>query len=296
MIIDAHYHLDPRMETVKRLMTEMQRFGVERVALIAAMVDPFGLGSTAHRASDVMRSALMGRWPAAGRLMYRSTVTSGGAFSVLGTEYRIYDEPDNDAVAQLLESFPDWFWGWVFVNPRVHDAVEVAERYASWPGWIGVKAHPFWHRYPVRYLEPVAGWCQDRDKPLLVHLGGDGERGDYRVLPERFPGLNIIYAHAGVPWYRELWQYAAERDNVYVDLSSPYLDEPLRRAAVEALGARRCLYGTDGPFGYEGDDGLHDRSSILAEIHRLPISDAEKEAILGGTFRRLAELDACVTR
>ncbi len=296
MIIDSHYHLEPRLETPSRLMTEMQRFGIERVALIPAVCEPFEVRGVAHQMNEVARSALRGRWPAAGRMMYRSTVTSEGRFSILGTNHEIYEEPDNNAVAQLLESYPEWFWGWIFVNPNVHDAVTIAERYAVWPGWIGVKAHPFFHRYPVTALASVAEWCQDRDKPLLVHLGGDQDRGNYRFLPRQFPNLNVIYAHAGIPWYRELWDFAHDHERVYLDLSSPYLDEPLRRDAVEALGPRRCIYGSDGPFGYPGEDGLYDRGTILAEIDRLPISTGEKELILGGTFRHLAELDASVTR
>jgi hypothetical protein len=39
---------------------------------------------------------------------------------------------------------------------------------------------------------------------------------------------------------------------LHVDLSSPYLDEPLARAAVAAMGPERCLYGTDSPYGFHG--------------------------------------------
>ncbi|MEZ4567887.1 MAG: hypothetical protein R2860_13340 [Desulfobacterales bacterium] len=57
-----------------------------------------------------------------------------------------------------------------------------------------------------------------------------------------------------MPHYHKLWEDAKNRQNVFIDLSSPYLDEPLRRAAVNAMGPGRiCLYGTDGPFGYPED-------------------------------------------
>jgi hypothetical protein len=40
MIVDAHYHLEERMETVDELLDQMDPHGISRVALIAAMVDP----------------------------------------------------------------------------------------------------------------------------------------------------------------------------------------------------------------------------------------------------------------
>lgn len=89
-----------------------------------------------------------------------------------------------------------------------------------------MKAHPFWHRYAVRMLDDVAAYCTERNWPLLIHLGGDEERGDYRYLPERHPKLKILYAHAGVPFYQQVWEYVREKHNVFIDLSNPvYVDD-----------------------------------------------------------------------
>jgi len=47
--------------------------------------------------------------------------------------------------------------------------------------------------------------------------------------------------------------------NVYVDLSqTSYVSERATRDVVAYLGVERCLYGTDGPFGFHGGDGLFD--------------------------------------
>ena len=51
-----------------------------------------------------------------------------------------------------MRAHPDRFWGWVFVNPRAADPQAELERWAGEPGWIGVKAHPFWHRWPCFVL------------------------------------------------------------------------------------------------------------------------------------------------
>jgi predicted TIM-barrel fold metal-dependent hydrolase len=269
----------------------MDRHGIDRIALIPTMVDPFQLSPFAEGVAHLMRSALQSRLNPVGRLMYRATVTGGGKFSVLGKTYPIYDQPDNDSVARLLLEHPTRFYGWIFVNPRATDPLLELERRASEPGWIGVKAHPFWHRYPVKMLDAVAAWCVEQERPILVHLGGDPERGDYRFLSERHPRLKILYAHAGVPYYQQLWEYAATRPRISVDLSSPYLDEALRRTAVADLGPGRCLYGSDGPYGcLDPEDGGYDHGAILRQIDRLPLIAPDKERILSGNFRELTGL------
>ena len=290
MIIDMHYHLDERMETMDHLLAQMAQFQIYRTALIAPMVDPFHVEGVADRLARFVRNLLTGFWQPLGKVAYETTVTKSGQFSILGKTYNIDRLPDNQVVANALAAHPDKFYGWIFINPADTDAQSVIEEYADRPGWIGVKCHPFWHQYPVSILDDVAALCRAKELPLLIHLGGKKENGDFTYLPDRHPELKIIYAHAGVPHYHKLWEDAKNRQNVFIDLSSPYLDEPLRRAAVNAMGPGKCLYGTDGPFGYPGEDRLYDHGAILAEIDRLPIRSAEKEKILWKNFADLAGL------
>jgi amidohydrolase family protein len=127
--------------------------------------------------------------------------------------------------------------GWVFVNPKTKAPVEEAERRFKKRGWIGVKAHPFWHRYPVDALDDVASLCQQLGKPMLVHLGGGFRNGDFRRLPHLFPRLKLIYAHAGIPWFRRLWEDAPARQRLRRSL------QPLPRQGAAAPGAAGA-----GPF------------------------------------------------
>lgn len=276
MIIDAHYHLDERIEPLDRLIDQMDRHGVDRVALIPSMSDFLELKGIAARAAPILPALLMGVWHRVGLRMYNSSVTSEGKLSLLGTTYPIYASPNNEEVAQALLSHPDRFYGWILVNPVSTDPISELDKWAGKPGWIGVKSHPFWNRYPVSELDDVAAYCEDNNLPLLVHLGGDQKRGDYRFLPDRHPRLKVIYAHAGVPFYREVWKYAKNKDNVFVDLSNPlYVDDRVRAKAARELGAEKCIHGTDGP--YLGAD----QGSMLKKIDRLPLSAAEKDRILG---------------
>lgn len=284
MIIDAHYHLDERMERIGVLIEKMDRHGIGKTALIAAVVDPFKVDHLAEFLSGLIRKLLMGPFRPAGLLGYDSTVTGKGRFKILTKTYSLYPEPDNGRVSAAMKGYPDRFYGWIFINPRVHDPLAEIEKRGQEPGWVGVKCHPFWHQYGVEKLQAVAPYCAEKGLPLLIHLGAKKGEGDFRYLPDRFPDLKIIYAHAGVPFYRKLWEDIRGRKNVWIDLSSPYLNEHLRNEAVKALGPERCIFGSDGPFGYEDQEGGYDHGAIIREIDRFPLSQREKERILSGNF------------
>src|SRR5260370_41553464 len=128
MIADAHYHLDPRLESIERLLAQMQGHGIGRVALIAAPCDPLHVGRVGAALVKAMRRALAGGAPRLGRILYRSTVRSSGCVSFLGRSAAIYPEPDNDAVERALSAHPDKVVGWLFLNPRAGAPVEEAER------------------------------------------------------------------------------------------------------------------------------------------------------------------------
>ncbi len=96
-------------------------------------------------------------------------------------------------------------------------------------------------------------------------------------MPERYPGIRIIYAHAGIPYFKELWAYIKDKEGLYVDLSSPYLNRRIIRMAVDFLGAEKCMYGTDGPCGEQplGEDYDYGKIKGLIEDLSLPASDRE---------------------
>jgi predicted TIM-barrel fold metal-dependent hydrolase len=282
MIIDAHYHLEERMQPLAQLLARMDKQNIQRIALIATVCDPLPWDTVTKGASVILRALLTSRLRGAGMKLYTDLVTVDGNFNVLGKHYGIYNMPDNSSVARAMQVHPDRFYGWIFVNPSASDPFAELGKWATRPGWIGVKSHPFFHRYPVKLLDAVAGYCAENNLLLLVHLGSDAERGDFRYLPDRHPKLKIVYAHAGLPFYREVWEYGRDHPNVFVDLSSDsYVNQRLRLAAIRALGARRCLAGTDGPY-CNADHG-----KTVRQILRLPITDAEKECVLGGNFQSL---------
>lgn len=286
MIIDCHAHLEPRMLALDEVVRKIDAAGIDRVALIPSMCDP--LPHTPAALLATIRTLMSHRVtrPVA-ELIHRSTLTAEGDLAFSGGRYQVYAAPDNDPVAQAIEAHPERFYGWIFLNPRNNPkALDELERWRSVPGMIGLKLHPHWHDYRVELAFPLLERCEQLGLPLMIHLGFRA-RGDIRAMAQRFPRLTIIAAHAGFPLFRDLWRHSHALRNVYVDLSSPYLDEKLARAAVVAMGADRCLFGTDSPYGFPESDGSYDWTAIRGWMDRLPVSTRERELIVGGTFRRI---------
>ena len=283
MIVDCHAHLEPRMLDVDRMLAKMDGAGVDRVALIPTMNDP--LPRTPERLLATVR-ALMRRGPTrplAGAIA-RAVMNAEGDLVLDGKVFQIYERPDNAAVARVLETHPRRFIGWIFLNPRGNPGVlDELERWRTVAGFVGVKLHPHWHRYRTAILDPLLARCEELGLPVLVHLGF-GARGDYRGMAERFSRLRMVCAHAGMPYFAKLWGYARGRRNLWVDLSSPYLDERLVREAVAAMGPERCLYGTDAPYGFHEADESYDYRRIRGWVEGLAVAEGAREGILGGNF------------
>lgn len=279
MIVDAHYHLEEELETVEALLAQMDKHDVSRVALIPKMNEPFHLKPIPKFAGSLLPPLLMSRLRFLGLLLYNSTVTSDGKLSTLGIKYRLYHNPDNSYIDEVLQEYSDRFFGWIFINPKTMNPIDEIGRWSGRQGWIGVKTHPFWHSYPISMLDDVAAYCEENQLPILMHLGGNKEKGDFRYLPERHPGLKIIYAHAATPYFGEVWNFAKKKENVFVDLSSSiYMNQMVLSKVIGRLGSTKCLYGTDGPYA-EATQGR-----MLSRISQLSLSDDEREKILASNF------------
>ena len=127
-------------------------------------------------------------------------------------------------------------------------------------------------------------WGQNVDVVVRMPTGAGVGAGPFHSQSNEawfyhIPGLKIVYAHAAIPYYREVWDYAKKKENVFVDLSSTvYTSQAVLSRVIQILGATKCLHGTDGPYA----EATQER--MLNRIQQLSISDEEREHILGGNF------------
>jgi predicted TIM-barrel fold metal-dependent hydrolase len=289
MVIDCHYHLEERVFSVDRLIGEMQKSGIDKVALMGSMIEPFKEPPVflinllqfilEHSLSRGLGKALI------------SNFTDRGEVKILGKPYAIESDPDNEKVFNTVRKHPDKLLGWIFVNPRgKKDQVMEFEKYKDMNGFIGVKAHPFWHHFKPVELAPVAEMLAKTGKPLLIHAGF-GEEGNFEALLKKVPNLKLILAHAGFPDYADTWAKIKHLKNVYLDLSqTSYTSEKATRKVVDIIGADRLFFGTDGPYGFHGSDHQYDYGFIKRRIEQIFPDKKIKEKLLGGSFASVVGL------
>ncbi|PGM58204.1 amidohydrolase family protein [Bacillus sp. AFS053548] len=274
------------MLTLEKMIEEMDKNNVTKTALIPPMSETmFESDRTIQYHIQRLFRFLILNTPQIGHKIYDGLVKDG-YLKLYGNTYKIFTEPNNDIVASAIARFPDRFLGWVAVNPMIPNFMEEIEFYLKNPSFIGVKAHPFMHGYRMKALEPVAALCESKGIPMIIHLSSEFDC--YKFLPEKFPKLKLIYAHAGLPFWKKLWKYVKEQPNVYVDTSSDYLNPSIVKQAVEALGYRKVLFGCDGPYGMKTFNE-YDYSDKKRWVESLLIPDNEKEYILGKNFLGLIE-------
>jgi predicted TIM-barrel fold metal-dependent hydrolase len=284
-IIDCHAHLEERMLDVPTMIARLDRAGIDKVALIPTMNDP--LPETPARLLAVMRGLMCSPLHSLAHWINNRLMTPEGHLSLNGKIYHIYQRPDNAAVAEVLRSHPERFLGWIFLNPRAPgDPVEELHRWHEVPGFIGVKLHPHWHGYAISEIFSIAERCEALRLPILIHLGF-GERGAWQQLTGRFPRLKLIFAHAGMPHFARMWSDMARNQNLYLDVSSPYLDERLVRRAVAAVGPERTLFGTDAPYGFHDHENRYDYGHIKRWVERLPCRATAIDRIFGDNVEAL---------
>ncbi|MFZ5596629.1 MAG: amidohydrolase family protein [Bacillota bacterium] len=284
IIVDCHCHLDENMLPLEMMIRAMDKNGVGKTALMAKLCEPFYMKHNLKNRlmSSIFRKSLLG-FNSLGKKIYDGFLDKKGNFLVLGETSAIVMRPDNAPLVEAVKKYPGRFWGWITINPEYRkEAAEEIEKYASVPEMIGVKVHPFFHKYDIEVMDWVAALCSERKMPLLIHLSSQEEC--YRYLPDKYPGLKVIYAHAGIPHFKKLWAYIKTKKNVYVDLSGGYLDAGLAEMAVRNVGYEKCLYGTDGPYGISHPGGDYDYSEMKDWVEGMKIPDGQKRDILGNNF------------
>ncbi len=219
------------------------------------------------------------------------------------------DDRDTDYMFELVDDLP-WV-GAVTAWCRLDDAAVTRTRLDA------LSAHP--KLRAIRHLiheEPDPHWLlRDEVQPGLAVLEERGlllelpavfpdHLGDVPELARRYPALTLVVDHLGKPpigtagmatWRQQL-ERAAEHGNVVAKVSGlntvvPSAEwgaadlEPAVRAAVEAFGHERLLFGSDWPVALL--NGSYER--VFAETTEAirNVAGDGADAILGGNALRL---------
>ncbi len=185
----------------------------------------------------------------------------------------------NREVAAIVARAPSRFFGFAFVNAqrdRGRVAAMVGEAVGRY-GFCGIKVH----RHDARITREVCEAARRFALPVLYDVMG--EIPPVELLATEYPDVPFIIPHLGSfadDWRAQvaLVDHLERHPNVYTDTAGvrrfDVLEEAVRRA-----GARKIIFGSDGPWLHPGVE--------LAKIRALGLSAAEERLVLGENLLRL---------
>jgi uncharacterized protein len=185
----------------------------------------------------------------------------------------------NKEVAGIVRSRPDRFYGFAFIDAardrgRVSKLVRQAvEEF----GFVGIKVH----RHEARITREVCEVARAFALPILYDVMG--EVSVCELLAQEYPDVSFIIPHLGSfadDWRAQLAliDYLARHGNIYTDTAGVRRFDLLVRA-VQRAGARKILFGSDGPWLHPGVE--------LAKVRALGLSPADERGVLAGNLLRL---------
>ncbi len=198
---------------------------------------------------------------------YRSLNMAAVVFTVDATTATGHPTISSAEVAEAAKKFSDVLIPFGSVDPHSPSALETARGLVEDHGVRGFKFHPSLQDFRPDSPEYFSLYelLENLGVPAIFHTGQTGigaglpgGRGiklalsDPLLLDEvaaEFPGLTLILAHAGMPWYENAIAMATHKSNVFIDLSgwSPkYFPSGLLRAASTYL-RQKFLFGSDFP-------------------------------------------------
>jgi predicted TIM-barrel fold metal-dependent hydrolase len=153
-------------------------------------------------------------------------------------------------------------------------------------GARGIKLHPRAQRFQLNdeRLTPVFELAADRGVPILIH-GGRGlpPIGEHlHRLVERYPGSQLIIAHAGIADLGSLAGYFGGMAGVFFDTSVWSAIDLL--SLYHLVSPEQIVYASDYPYGQQP-------SSLLIAVRTARVAgfdDDRLRAMLGGTASRMA--------
>ena len=185
----------------------------------------------------------------------------------------------NHEVARMVASRPDRLLGFAFVHAerdrgRIRELVGASVRDY---GFLGIKLH----RHDARITREACESARAFRVPILYDLMG--ETAVVELLAQEYPDVDFVIPHLGSfadDWRAQLAliDHLVRHPNVYADTAGVRRFDLLEQA-VKRAGARKILFGSDGPW-------LHPAVE-LAKVRALELSPDDEALVLGGNFLRL---------
>ena len=191
--------------------------------------------------------------------------------------------PDEENVAQgnaiaakCVRDYPGLFNGYVHVNPRNKDSLDVLKKGMEEQGLSGLKLLiSVYCNDPLVF--PLVEKMIEYDRPILIHsfvkavgqLENETTTVHVAQLAQRYPEAKLIMAHLGGDPYHGIRNIASCK-NVWVDHSGTLVGSNDLNHTIDLIGADRVLFGSDIPIAF---------ASSCGQVLEAKITEEEKQKI-----------------
>ncbi len=216
---------------------------------------------------------------------------------------------DEASVTAAASAYPDRLFPYAMVNPK-------SLQLAALSGLRAACLFPAMHLYSIQdeCVRPVFEWALREKRAVFVHCGvlSVGVRkklglaspfdlrysnpADLHAVALKYPDVPIVIPHFGAGYFREALMVASLCPNVYFDTSSsndwtklqvpPITLRDAFRQALDVVGPRRLLFGTDSSFFPRGWQApIFEAQS--AALRELGVSSTDAQAIFADNLLRI---------
>lgn len=201
--------------------------------------------------------------------------------------------PENRAIYEATQKYPDRLIGFGWANPRLgkestHATIKQCfEEY----GFQGIKFNGAQDDYLIdKFAMPFIEQAATYGKPLAFHIGADFYENThpYRLgrIAARLPDTKLIMIHMGgagtPPLHLSAIETAAQHPNI--SLIGSAIPERMILDAIKALGCERVCFGSDMPYFY-----MHVQLAVYRALLRdYAATDVDK--VLGGNMAHLLQI------
>ena len=203
----------------------------------------------------------------------------------------------NDYVAGYVDIHPEKLIGFASVDPNRPDALERLDHAVDTLGLRGLKVSPTYQHFdPMSDIALALFRRTERlQLPVLCHQGTTflpsapmrwARPFLLDDLARTYPGLTLVIAHLGHPWYEETMAVIRKHQFLFADVSALHT-RPLQlylalRSAVEYRVTEKLFFGSDFPFSSALDTtaALRSVNEIVKGTNFPPIPEDEIERII----------------
>ena len=196
-----------------------------------------------------------------------------------------YIDRGNEELAELSKESGGRVIQFYWTDPMKEGIIKELESRCTGFGFRGIKLHQCIHSFKILSEEfhKVATFAASLAMPVFIHLYSKSDIIDFISVAGNY-NTSFITGHLiGIDTYMK--ERNRVSDNVYFDISCPPLVPPEKiMKAFRAFGSGRLTMGSDTPY------GKHNPQKAVSFVRSLPVSEKDKEMMLGGNIMKLLHM------